>query len=598
MDALIKLWTVVSIEYGDGCSVDTTADQNLIRRRTNTEGESFLAITLPGFLKDFDRSLADGQVSREAFSGFARKGKLPVFLGGFMDRVFDRSTGNLLSVPHVDSVRAIRQLTGLFSKVELECSTERTNAAFGGYIECEKELTSRESEWTQIDYLEFSRVSRLLFGRVLSRMDDIVAYGRMLPKHGPGATADRLSGNRKYEMRKWHQRLESCFPSSDYLIPNYRYIDRLDPVEFLEPEDEMPVRVISVPKTLKTPRIIAVEPTCMQYAQQAIAVPLMDIINRDKITSMFISFNDQTPNQRLARFGSEHGTLATLDLSEASDRVSVQLVEWLLHGFTDLKDAVMACRSLRADVRGEVLDLTKFASMGSALTFPIETMVFLTVVLIGIEKSLGFRLTSRDLKGLVGVVRIYGDDIIVPTDSADEVVNTLERYHFKVNTRKSFADGNFRESCGKEYFQGHDVSIVKVRRMFPTSLTEVPEVISLVELRNLAYKRGLLSTSEYLDTVVRDVLPHFPDGREDSPGLVRVVDGPLSYERWSTDKHVGLVKAYVPRYKYKRTVLDDTGALLKHFLKDGQKPNPDVKHLERSGRPVAASIKPRWIHPG
>jgi hypothetical protein len=598
MDALIELWTVIADELGDGCSVDTTQDQILVLRRTKTEGGSFLAITLPDYLKDFDRSLSDGKVSRDSFSGFARRGHLPIFLGGFLDRVFDRSTGILLDVPHVDSVYAVRQLTGLYSKLLLECSTERTNKAYREYIECEKELTARENEWSQTDYLDFSRISRLVFGRVLSRMDDIVAHGDLLPKHGPGATADRLSGNRKFDLQKWHSRLESSFPSSDYLIPNYRYRDRLDRVEFLEPGNEIPVKVIDVPKTMKTPRLIAKEPTCMQYTQQALAVPLMDMINRDKIASMFISFRDQKPNQLLAREGSRTGGMATLDLSEASDRVSIQLVEWLLHGFTDLKDAVMNCRSTRADVRGEGIPLTKFASMGSALTFPIETMVFLTIALVGIERSLGFRLTTRHLKQMAYVVRIYGDDIIVPTDSADEVVATLEAYHFKVNTRKSHWNGNFRESCGKEYFRGHDVSIVKARRLFPTNLTDVPAVISLVALRNLIYMRGLYKASEFLDDVVRAVLPHWPDGHPGSPGLVRVVDGPLTYEKFCSHKHVGLVKAYVPRYKYKRIVLDDTGALLKHFLKVGKEPYFDKKHLVRSGRPVAASIKPRWIDPG
>lgn len=604
MDELIRLWVIIAEEFGDGCSVDTTYDKNLVVGRSKSEGESFMTITLPDFGKDFDRSLADRQISATAFPGFSRKGAIPRFLGGFLEMIFDRITGHLLSVPSLEAIRAVRQLTGLLNKVELECSTERTNAAFRGYIECEDELRARESEWTQEDYLEFSRLSRLVFGRVLSNLDDLVRHGKLLPKHGPGATADGLIGNGKFDLRKWHSRLESSFPSSDYLIPSYRYHDRLDCVEFIDPENEIPVKVISVPKTMKTPRIIAEEPTCMQFAQQALGVPMMDIINRDKITSMFISFNDQTPNQRLARAGSVSGNLATLDLSEASDRVSIQLVEWLLHGFTDLKDAVFACRSQRADVRGQVIDLVKFASMGSALTFPIETMVFLTVSLVGIERSLrrrgelnGDRLRVRDLKSLASQVRIYGDDIIVPRDHADDVTRALEQFHFKVNEYKSFSDGNFRESCGKEYFMGHDVSIVKVRRVFPTRITDVPEVISLVELRNHFYKWGLLSTSEYLDDVIRKVLPYFPDGREGSPGLVRVVDGPLSFEKWDVNKHVGLVRAYVPRYRYRRTVLDDTGALLKFFLKQGDKPYADAKHLERSGRPVAASIKPRWIDP-
>lgn len=597
MQDLIQLWRVVAEEFGSGCSVTTIRDQNLVSERSKTEGDEFLTITLPDFGKEFDRALSLRRVDKEAFPGFARLGALPIFLGGFLDHVFDRQAGVLLEAPCGDCILAVRQLTGIFGKVELECSTERTNRAYQEYLECEQELTARESEWTQEDYLEFSRVARLVFGRVLSRMDDLVRSYKLVPKHGPGATADRLSGNRKYDLRMWTVRLEGVCPSSDFLIPSHRHYRRLEAVELLEPGDELPVRVIHVPKTMKTPRIIAVEPTCMQYVQQAVSEPLVDLINRDKITSRFISFNDQTPNQRMARQGSRDGSLATLDLSEASDRVSVQLVEWLLRGFTDLHDVVMASRSLRADVRGKIIDLTKFASMGSALTFPIEAMVFLTIVFVGIEKRLGHKLSVKDLKRFSTEVRVYGDDIIVPTDYADAVAEALERFHFKVNARKSFSEGNFRESCGKEYFAGRDVSIVKVRRLFPTDRTDVPAVISLVELRNLFYKRGLIATSEYLDDLIRGVLRYFPDGREESAGLVRVVDGPISFERWDPYKHIGQVKAYVPEYKYKRVVLDDLGALMKFFLRRGAEPFADVKHLERSGRPVAVSIKPRWVDP-
>nr|QDH86450.1 MAG: RNA-dependent RNA polymerase [Leviviridae sp.] len=77
------------------------------------------------------------------------------------------------------------------------------------------------------------------------------------------------------------------------------------------------MKVIDVPKTMKTPRIIAMEPTAMQYAQQGILRLIQDAIKGSYLND-FIGLDDQEPNQLMARQGSAVGDLATLDLSEAS----------------------------------------------------------------------------------------------------------------------------------------------------------------------------------------------------------------------------------------------------------------------------------------
>ncbi len=612
MKSLVVLWNQVATECGDWLCIDTIHDKKTVMARTNTEGISFLTITLPAFGKDFERALSQGSVDPTMFAGFRRSGGLPLFLGGFLGHVFDRQSGILLDDVNFDAILATRQLTGMLAKVLIPCSSQRTKDAYSKFIETERALEEKQNEWTQADYLAFSRVANLLFGRVLSGADHLVSAGQLIPKHGPGATADRLLGNEKFDMKLWTWRLDQVFPSSDYLIPSPRYHAKLEEVEFVHPESELPVRVTEVPKTLKTPRLIAIEPTCMQFAQQAVAGALTELCESDDIVQRFITFRVQEHNQFLARIGSLDGSLATLDLSEASDRVSNQLVQRFLHGYTHLSEAVQACRSLRADVPGHgVIPLAKFASMGSALTFPIESMVFLTLCFLGIEKGLGRRITLPDIIRYTGKVRAYGDDLIVPTADAAAVSATLVHYGFKVNENKSFSVGNFRESCGKEYFRGVDVSIVKCRREFPESCTgptkprmkdysseEIHRIISLVEFRNNLYMRGFRSTCDFLDLMVRTVLPYFPDGKEGSPGLVRVVEGSIvSYDTWDQDLHVGKVKAYVPRYKKRKTPLDDTGALLKYFLKQGLEPFADREHLDRSGRPVSVKLKKRNVKP-
>jgi len=424
-------------------------------------------------------------------------------------------------------------------------------------------------------------------------MDKLHADGKLVPKHGPGATADRLRGNAKFTLSEWTWRLESGgFPSVDFLMPNQKYWHRLTHVEFAEPGNERPSRVVAVPKTLKTPRIIAIEPACMQYTQQAVAEPLVELLESDPLSGSIVGFTRQEPNQLLAKLGSIDGSLATLDLSEASDRVSNQLVKHMLQGFTHLLDAVQACRSLRADVPGYgYTPLTKFASMGSALCFPVEAMVFATVVFVGIESAREHRLSRKDLKEFVGTVRIYGDDIIVPVEYAESVSSALELYGFKVNPHKSFWNGNFRESCGKEYFDGHDVSIVKVRQKLPKSRRDVVELISAVSLRNQLYWAGCDRAVRRLDDRIGGILKYYPYVSQDSPLLGReTAEDSLTVDSWNSRLQVPTARGWKVDSKLPLSEISEEFALLKYFLKRSVEPYAR-EHLERSGRPRAVRIK-------
>jgi hypothetical protein len=596
MKSLLLLWEVAALELGGECQTSTDRDFKTVCDRVKCEGLSFLTITLPQFCSDFQKSLDQGFVATTSFAGFRRRGGLPTFLSGFLCRIFS-SAGRLLDAPCISSIIAIRQLTLLFSKIELECSQERVDSAFAKYIECERSVRENDENCPMDDLLRFDRISRLLFGQCFSNVDSIIYAGDVLPRHGPGSTADHLKGNQKYNQSEWTLRLEKIFPASEFLFPsrsNWREAQR---VTFLEPGAERPVRVITVPKTLKTPRIIAIEPTCMQYMQQAVLDLLVHEVSSDKTLYHLMGFDDQTPNQVMAKQGSFDGSLATLDLSEASDRVSNQLVRRLLANHPWLFQAVDATRSRKADVPGfGVIRLAKFASMGSALCFPFEAMVFLTVCFIGIEKSLNRPLTKTDINRYLGRVRVYGDDIIIPVSLVSLVVSSLETFGFKVNLSKSFWTGKFRESCGKEYYDGHDVSIVKVRTLLPARRADVQALVSTVALRNLFYTSLMWQCVRYLDAILERFLKNLPRVAPTSPSLG--LHSYLGYDTHRMDEalHSPLVRGYAVVPKIPRSPLNGNGALLKFFLKRGVDPHSDG-HLERSGRPTSVDIRRRWIRP-
>jgi hypothetical protein len=355
--------------------------------------------------------------------------------------------------------------------------------------------------------------------------------------------------------------------------------------------------VISVPKKIKTPRIIGIEPTAMQYAQQGLLSAFLDSLRKNVLLAKMIGIDDQEPNQLMARQGSSDGTLATLDLSEASDRVSNQHVRLLVGFHGALRAFVDATRSRKADIPGHgIKTLAKYASMGSATCFPVEASVFLTLIFMGIARALNTPVDRGMIQSFQDRVRVYGDDIIVPVEYVNPVISVLEAFGFVVNRSKSFWTGRFRESCGKEYYAQCDVSIAKVRRLFPKNGTDAAETISIVSLRNQLYKLGLWQTVKWLDKEITKKIKFFPVVAESSPVLGR--HSFLGYEtqRMCPFLHRPLVKGYVVKGNPPVDELDGYGALVKFLIKRG--PDPlDVGHLERTGRPHAVYTKLRWSVP-
>jgi len=591
----------VLLDRGTWCGVSTSLDLKKIKARVEAEGLSFLTITLASYGKALETGLDQGFVAEEMFQISARSKEhpgLPSLLSGFLRLVFDPCSGRLLEDPSVDAIQALRQLTLMWAKISADTTEDRKMFTLRQFLKCEQEVRQADANRTERDLSRFKRLATLLWADVLQPVDEDIYHGRIVPRHGPGTTAEGVTGNRKYTQTVWTERLERVFPFLDHALPSPSYYHQLDEVEFLEPGAEMPVRVVTVPKTLKSPRVIAIEPLCMQYAQQGVLESLVSHLEgRDNPFRWVIGFADQEPNRRMAYEGSLTRELATLDLSEASDRVSNQLVREMVAHWPNVAAALDATRSRKADVLGKTYRLAKFASMGSALCFPIEAMVFVTVIFVGIEQALNRQLTKGDIQSFRRRVRVYGDDIVVPTEYAVEVAGKLEDFGLRVNTGKSFWTGKFRESCGREYYDGHDVSIVRVRSMLPSRPQDAHELISTVSLRNQLYFAGYWRTCAWLDAVLEDLIP-FPHVTPDSSVLGRhSLLVPYETQTMCPRLHSPLVKGRVVSALIPPSYLEDHGALLKWFLKRGCEPFADRKHLERSGRPRSVRTKTRKARP-
>jgi len=224
----------------------------------------------------------------------------------------------------------------------------------------------------------------------------------------------------------------------------------------------------------------------------------------------------------------------------------------------------------------------------------MEAATFLVAIFLGIERDLGHRLTKKDIKSYLGRVRVFGDDIIVPVDHVRSVISSLESFGLKVNYRKSFWNGKFRESCGKEYFDGTDVSVVRCRRLIPSSRKDAQEIISAVSLRNQLFHAGLEDAAFHLDRKMLRILKHYPVVGETSPVL-----GRHSYDTVSSDhkmvNSVLMVKGWRIRSVIPVNAIADWPALRKCLSSLEERKSEVVPtssdHLCRSGRPRVVGIK-------
>lgn len=210
-------------------------------------------------------------------------------------------------------------------------------------------------------------------------------------------------------------------------------------------------RIVTVPKNAKTDRVIAAEPTANIFLQLGVGGYL-----RRRLRSHGVDLDDQSVNQDMARCAYDYG-YATIDLSMASDTVSLELVydllpvEWAIF-LDDLRSPWGKMP------RGPNVKFEKFSSMGNGYTFELESLIFIALAR-GVASVLDVHAPSF----------VYGDDIIVPKECWPLLAKCLKHCGFSPNDEKTHAEGSFYESCGKHYFEGKDVTPV-YQKEIPSSL--------------------------------------------------------------------------------------------------------------------------------
>jgi len=123
-------------------------------------------------------------------------------------------------------------------------------------------------------------------------------------------------------------------------------------------------------------------------------------------------------------------------------------------------------RARRCSIDGDEFSYTAFATMGSALCFPVQTVIFLSICK-GVQWYWNCVLSrsrpghSKEARRVNPKIFVFGDDIICDTAIAPHVVDALEALGLKVNRDKTSLGTTVKESCGEWVINGVSQVIVK-----------------------------------------------------------------------------------------------------------------------------------------
>ncbi|UJQ85415.1 MAG: putative replicase protein [Gulmivirus nemorisadaptatum] len=618
-DAILK--DVVAYFPNDRKSVERDFTRLTLLHRTR--GMPTFTMDLPALGKLLDKSLAKGLLDLEhANLSYRRRpgSRIPRLFQGLWLRLFD-DYGSLKADIDPNAVFFLRTLLYCGKNLEWDCAPRYLYEATKEFFDIEAQIPPPSSFWDDgvgvpsdhsLPHLHDLVGQDLGSGLFPSRdqayeplLDAIQRSADRISgligifcaddvrfRHGPGSVSDLRSGSYKYRFPSWSPRLDTHFPYDRYGITGFDLMDRLQPdgLEYASLEGHS--KLIAVPKTQKGPRLIASEPTANQWIQQGVRDFLYRRVAETPI-SLSLTFESQEPNQRLARVGSEDGAFATVDLKSASDRLSCYVVERVFRKNQPLLEVFAACRTryMSNDIdhkRPSLIKLRKFTTQGSALTFPVQSLVFLAVVL-GVGRYLEPRSSYEELSRRV---RVFGDDIVLPNSWEPLATKALSLLGLKVNQTKTFSEGNFRESCGMDAWRGHDVTPPHVTMKAIES--DARTVASNVAVSNNFHKKGLWNAADWVRSTIRLGQKILVVGQSSGVfGFTSFGPAPIpSSIRWNEGLHRDEARALVVVAKAKRVKQDTAASLLQYFTEE---PDPYVKY--ESGVAVAGvpGYRSAWV---
>jgi len=267
--------------------------------------------------------------------------------------------------------------------------------------------------------------------------------------------------------------------TSDYLLSLYRALISESDTWSLAERDRFQKfgvekvrgnRLFFVLKNVEEMRTCCTEPLINMLFQQALGA----FLEHRLLRHFKVSLKRQAVlNRELARVGSLFGTFGTEDMTSASDSIAHSLIQRSLRS-TGLLGWINNFRSERTILPdGSERELRMVSTMGNAFTFPLQTIIFACAIR-AVYQMMNLKSSSPETD-----FGVFGDDIIVRREAFDFLTRSLTKLGFKVNEKKSFNLGSFRESCGLDWWKGE-----LVRGIYLKSLETTPELYSAINRLN------------------------------------------------------------------------------------------------------------------
>jgi hypothetical protein len=493
-------------------------DYKYVVSRLNHESLNFLTVQLPRLGKWYDSILSGNEMS--SVLGFKpmhihRRGACrsdsdhwPVFDGDVPCPLFCRTLWYVIRVSigsdqdKARIIRAYRSFFYLFYKLEVPFTQDQLSAAL-------EKWRLNEQELEEFDFPAYfdddPSYLRDIVTKLVGHSEDV--FTKIHPRHGPGAVAGGEDALGKWETIDRIASLHRVYPRYDTYF-GHRSSGKISPamcgeiIKLAKASKKQEVatsRLIFVPKDSRGPRTISCEPKELMFIQQGVARNLMRLLTANSRGR--INFVDQTVNSTLARASSADGTWATVDLQDASDRVSTKLVgtvfpQWAYKYLLALRSE----NTLLPD--GSLFEGTaKYAPMGSALCFPVESVIFWAIaVLAGIKSGMGELDAKAD-------TYVYGDDIIIRPRAFPHFVELCNKFAIKVNLGKSYISGPFRESCGMDAWKGFCVTPIRIKKDISRESPDGNLATAICEYSSNCFAVDYRRTGNYLLQLVNSKYP-------------------------------------------------------------------------------------------
>jgi len=564
-------------------------DVETLMSRFDDEGLAFLTKTLPKLGKAIDQALVSGRFNpiRE-FVSQSRTSR-PAFLQVYFNLVFDEH-GLLLAEACPFAVKFLRQVCFFAYKLELPYSEHDEARVIENFVTTDQGLMLANDP----DTAEIFQLAEIITQKVFYGFNHKDIY----PRHGPGAVATGEKLEEKWEFTRLFDAIHQVYPYYNYYVVGgaRELADRLDWYRLLQRLERGRAKVVLVPKDSRGPRLISCEPLEYQWIQQGLGRKLADHLEyRNRYTRGRVNFTHQDINRSLAQTSSTSQRFATLDLKDASDRVSLELVRRIFKRSPELVRALEACRTTETQLPdGRVITLNKFAPMGSALCFPVEAYIFWVVIVSAVIRG-----KNLPLERVGRQVYVYGDDIVIPTEWALLSIQVLESVGLLVNKDKSCITGQFRESCGMDAFMGIDVTPSRLHTRWSNRKFDGSALAAYTSLANKMEGEGYAPASNFIWMALERVYGNIPYGTTRAAYPCKIVQSPLQAEslnaklfRKRLNRSFQRVEFYLPRLSSRKvkSKLDGWPRLLRDMV------TPPIGEPSSVVVPRSTKIKRGWTN--